>query len=377
MTPPSLRVTRVGRAGLAVAALALAACDSAPPAPAPGPSVPAPAPAAPASCVRDVGQVQPVPGGPVAPDAARRPTHTYSIVARDPETGQLGVAVQSHWFAVGAMVTWAEAGVGAIATQSFAEPEYGRQGLMRLRGGDPAPHALAALLAADPQRDVRQVAFVDARGQAAAHTGDKCIAHAGHFVGDGFSVQANIMANDRVVPAMAAAYQGARGDLAERLLVALEAAQREGGDLRGCQSAALLVVRGAASDKPSHDVVVDLRVDEAADPLAELRRLLGRQRVYDRMNAGDVAVERQDLAAARDHYAAAAAAAPDDAEVRYWQAVTLATTGDVDAALPVFREVFEADARWVELTRRLQAPGLIPATAEGDALLAKILAQAP
>ncbi len=347
-------------------------------APTPAPPVVAPAtPPPPPSCVRDVGQVAPVVGPGGAPDEARRPTHTFSIVARDPVTGDLGVAVQSHWFAVGAAVTWAEPGIGAIATQSFAEPEYGRLGLQRLRGGDDAATALAALLAADPQREVRQVAFVDAAGRAAAHTGSKCIAHAGHQVGDGFSVQANIMANDRVVPAMAAAYQAAEGDLAERLLIALEAAQREGGDLRGCQSAALLVVRGTASAQPSHDVRVDLRVDEAADPLAELRRLLGRQRIYDHMNAGDVAVEQQDLPTARDHYAAAAAGAPADAEVRYWQAVTLATTGDVDGALPLFKQVFAQDARWIELTRRLQAPGLIPATPAGDALVRRILAQAP
>ncbi len=295
-----------------------------------------------------------------APAAADRPVHTYSSVARDPVTGDLGVAVQSHWFAVGNGVLWAEPGVGAIATQSFAEPEYGRLGLQRMRGGASAPDALRELVAADDGRAVRQVAFVDAAGRVAVHTGESCIAHAGDHAGDGFSVQANLMANDRVVPAMTAAYQAAQGDLADRLLAALDAAQEAGGDIRGCQSAAIRVVAGTASSEPSHDVRVDLRVDDSADPLRELRRLLGKHRVYAHMNAGDVAVEEKNLAAARDHYAAAAEAAPGNTEVRYWQAVTLATTGDVDAALPIFREVFAEDRRWVEVTRRLEKPGLIP-----------------
>jgi uncharacterized Ntn-hydrolase superfamily protein len=333
------------------------------------------APAAPDSCVRDVGQVTAVTADRAG--GVHRPVHTYSIVARDPATGDLGVAVQSHWFAVGNVVSWAEPGVGAIATQSFADPEYGRRGLARMRAGEPAGDALRALIADDDGRDVRQVAFVDAAGAVAAHTGAGCIDHAGHHVGAGFSVQANIMANDRVVPAMATAFERAGGDLAERLVVALEAAQEAGGDLRGCQSASLLVVAGEASAKPSHDTRVDLRVDDAADPLRELRRLLAKHRVYAHMNAGDVAVERKDLAAAREHYAAAAAGAPGDLEVRYWQAVTLAATGDVDAALPIFHEVFAGDRRWVELTRRLQKPGLVPATPDGDALIDRILREAP
>jgi uncharacterized Ntn-hydrolase superfamily protein len=328
----------------------------------------------PASCERDVGQVEPVASG--APDRARRPVHTFSIVARDPATGDLGVAVQSHWFAVGNGILWAEPGVGAIATQSFAEPEYGRRGLELMRGGAAAPEALANLVAADDGRDVRQVAFVDATGRVAVHTGAGCIEHAGDHPGDGFSVQANLMANDRVVPAMAQAFTTAGGDLADRMLAALDAAQAAGGDIRGCQSAAIRIVAGTASAEPSHDVRVDLRVDDAADPLDELRRLLGKHRVYAHMNAGDVAVEQGDLAAARDHYAAAAGAAPGNTEVRYWQAVTLASTGDVEAALPIFRGVFAEDRRWVEVTRRLQKPGLIPSSPEGNALIERITSQA-
>ena len=363
---------------LAASLVFVLACKDKEQAAAPPPESPAPVAAAPAeqvtTCDPGGAELVPAPGG--GAEVPKRPVNTYSIVARDPATGALGVAVQSHWFAVGQIVTWAEPGVGAIATQSFAEPEYGRRGLELLRGGAAAPDALAKLVAEDEARAVRQVAFVDAQGRVAAHTGAGCIEHAGHHVGDGYSVQANMMANDRVVPAMRDAYEAAQGDLADRLLAALDAAQAVGGDLRGCQSAAMLIVRGEASAKPSHDTIVDLRVDDHADPLGELRRLLAVQRVYDHMNAGDRAVEAGDLVAARDHYGAAAKGAPDNIEVRYWQAVTLATAGDVDGALPVFREVFAKDARWVELTRRLQKPGIIPATPEGDALLAKILAEA-
>ncbi len=367
-----MRLPRIDRIGVVVL---IAGCGT-PPAPAPPPPLPAPAPAiaaAPPSCTRDVGQVQAYARG--APTEPRRPTHTFSIVARDPTTGDLGVAVQSHWFAVGNGVTWAESGVGAVATQSFAEPAYGRKGLLRMRGGATAPEALAALVGEDARRDVRQVAFVDAKGQVAAHTGAANLPYASHHVGAGYSVQANIMANDRVVPAMAVAYESARGDLADRLLAALVAAQDAGGDLRGCQSAAMLIVKGTPSDEPAHDKRVDLRVDDAADPLAELRRLLALQRVYDHMNAGDLAVEQGDLIAARDHYGAAAQAAPAIAEVRYWQAVGLATAGDVDGALPIFRQVFAEDPRWVELTRRIQ-PAVVPKTPEGDALIQRILGAA-
>ena len=355
-----------------VAILGCRSSSSPPPAPAPVPPA-APVVAAPPSCPRDLGQLQPARGAPVEP---RRPTHTYSIVARDPVTGDLGVAVQSHWFAVGAGVTWAASGVGAIATQSFAEPAYGRKGLERMTAGASAPDALAALLAEDGKRDVRQVAFVDAQGRVAAHTGAANIAFAGHHLGAGYSVQANLMANDQVVPAMARAYEGATGDLAARMLAALAAAQAAGGDVRGCQSAAMLIVKGARSAEPSHDTLVDLRVDDAADPIAELTRLLALQRVYDHMNAGDRAVEQGDVAGARDHYGAAAAAAPGLAEVRYWQAVGLATAGDLDGSLPIFRGLFAEDGRWIEVTRRIQ-PAVVPATPAGDALIEKILAVRP
>src|SRR5512136_1136055 len=237
-----------------------------------------------------------------APELPRRPVHTYSIVARDPATGELGVAVQSHWFSVGSGVSWAEAGVGAVATQSFVDPSYGPLGLALMRAGRAAPDALAGLLPADGGRDVRQVAMIDAQGRVAAHTGKKCIAEAGHRVGKDYSVQANLMASDRVWPAMAKAFEEAKGDLADRMLAALDAAQAAGGDIRGQQSAALVVVAGTPSGRPWEDRVFDLRVEDHPRPLEELRRLVGVARAYAHMNAGDLAVEHQDMAGAEREY---------------------------------------------------------------------------
>ena len=301
------------------------------------------------------------------------PVHTYSIVARDPATGQLGVAVQSHWFSVGSVVSWAEAGVGAVATQSFVDPAYGPRGLELMRGGLSPEQALTALTSVDDGREVRQVAFVDEQGRVAAHTGARCIREAGHHVGEGYSVQANMMLSDRVVPAMAAAYEAATGDLAERMLQALEAAERAGGDIRGRQSAAMQIVKGESTGRPWADRVLELRVEDHPDPLVELRRLVTVHRAYEHMNAGDVAVEKGDLELAKAEYAAAAALLPGSLEVQYWAAVTLATVGELDEALPVFRAVFAADPNWVELTRRLIRPGIIPDTPEGHALVERIV----
>jgi uncharacterized Ntn-hydrolase superfamily protein len=293
--------------------------------------------------------------------SAVRPANTFSIVARDPATGDLGVAVQSHWFSVGALVAWAEPGIGAVATQSFVEPSYGPKGLALMRGGTAAADALKQLLAADPSAAVRQVAFVDAQGRAAAHTGDRCIQFAGHHVGDGYSVQSNLMANDKVVPAMRQAFEAAKGDLAERLLAALDAAQAAGGDIRGCQSAAILVVSGKRSEEPWKEQKLSLRVEDSPAPLVELRRLVTLARAYDRMNQGDLAVENKQLDAALEHYGAAARMVPDNAEMLFWQGVALAGHGKPDAAMPVLRKAFDADPGWIELTRRLPAAGLLDA----------------
>lgn len=308
-----------------------------------------------------------------APSPAR-PVHTYSIVARHPVTGELGVAVQSHWFQVGAVVAWAEAGVGAVATQSFVEPAYGPRALGLLAGGWTPEEALDRLLAADPQRAVRQVAIVDAEGRVAAWTGEKCIAAAGHRTGDGYSVQANLMERPTVWPAMAAAYEAALADpeidFAGALLAALRAAQTEGGDIRGRQSAALLVVRAKTTGDPWRDRRVDLRVDDHPAPLDELARLLDLHRAYEEMNAGDAAVAEGDFEAALGHYSRATEMAPDIVELPFWQAVTMFVEGREAEALPIFRRVFAAEPRWIEVVRRLPAAGLLPDAAAVERILA-------
>ncbi|HKP86880.1 MAG TPA: DUF1028 domain-containing protein [Blastocatellia bacterium] len=288
-----------------------------------------------------------------------RPVHTFSIVARDPATGELGVAVQSHWFSVGSSVPWAEAGVGAVATQSFIDPSYGKLGLDLMRAGRSAPDALKALLAGDEGRDVRQVAMIDAQGRVMAHTGSKDIPAAGHIVGENYSAQANLMLNDKVWPAMARAFEKSKGDLAERMLAALDAAQEAGGDIRGKQSAALIVVTGKPTGRAWADRVFDLRVDDHAEPLKELRRLVTLQRAYNHMNAGDLAVERKENEKALAEYGAASRLVPDNAEMVYWHAVALVNMGRVDESLPLFRRVFEMDRNWVTLTPRLAKIGLI------------------
>jgi uncharacterized Ntn-hydrolase superfamily protein len=296
----------------------------------------------------------------VAPEPLR-PAHTYSIVARDSETGELGVAVQSHWFSVGSLVTWAEAGVGAVATQSFVNPAYGPEGLALMRTGNSAQEALDQLVRKDSGAAVRQVAFVDTQGRAAAHTGGRCIESARQRVGNGYSVQANMMLSDAVVPAMARAFEEARGELAERFAAALAAAQAAGGDIRGQQSAALLVVAAKSSGKPWEDVQVELRVEDHVTPVAELARLLSLHRAYEHMNAGDLAIEAKDVARARAEYGLAAGLAPDNLEIAYWSALTLAQNGELQAALPALKRVFAADANWIELTRRLPASGVASA----------------
>jgi len=299
-----------------------------------------------------------------------RPVHTYSIVARDPATGQLGVAVQSHWFSVGSVVPWAEAGVGAVATQSLVDPSYGRNGLDLMRRGTSAPDALEMLLAKDPARDVRQVAMIDARGRVAAYTGAKDIPEAGHITGANFSVQANLMLNATVWPAMAKAFTSAKGDLADRMMAALEAAQAAGGDIRGRQSAALIVVTGTPTGQPWSDRIFDLRVDDHPEPLEELRRLLVLQRAYNHMNAGDLAVEKKDNERALREYSAAAALVPDNLEMVFWHAVALVNMGRVDESLPLFRRVFRADKNWLTLTPRLAKVGQLPAD---ERILGRIL----
>jgi uncharacterized Ntn-hydrolase superfamily protein len=292
-----------------------------------------------------------------------RPVHTYSIVARDPDSGQLGVAVQSHWFSVGSLVPWAQAGVGAIATQSFVEVRYGASGLDLLASGLSAARTLDALLAADANPGVRQVAMIDANGQVAVHTGENCIPFAGHLVGENFSVQSNLMLRPGVPQAMAGAFRQAKGTLAERMLTALEAAQSAGGDLRGRQSAAILVVSGQSSGRPHEDLLVDLQVEDNPQPLRELRRLLTLNTAYQYMNKGDHALEGGDIDAAMQNYGQAEALQPDNLEMKFWHAVSLVNAGRAGAAEPLFAGIFTADTRWRELLPRLVQAGLLDADA--------------
>jgi uncharacterized Ntn-hydrolase superfamily protein len=334
--------------------------------------------------------------------AQLRPVSTFSIVARDSATGQIGVAVQSHWFAVGQIVPWAEAGVGAVATQSFVDPSYGKLGLDLLRAGKSSAEALRALLNGDAACQVRQVGMIDAKGAVATFTGSRDIIAAGGIaghqsastniqcgssggtmlVGRNFAVQANLMANDAVWPAMAKAFAASTGDLADRMLAALDAAQAAGGDIRGKQSAALVVVNATATGRLWQDRLFDVRVDDHATPLAELRRLVAVHRAYNHMNAGDLAVEHGDAASALREYAAAEQIAATTqgipqsryAEMLYWHAVALVNMKRVEESLPLFARAFELEPSWRELTRRLPQAGLLP---DDDLLIKRITAAQP
>jgi len=286
--------------------------------------------------------------------------YTFSIVARDTATGEMAVGVQSHWFSVGTIVSWGRSGVGVVATQSFVNPAYGPNGLELMSRGRSAEEALQILVEADRGRDFRQVAFLDARGVVSAYTGSSCIESASHAMGDNYSVQANMMLNDDVVPAMSRAFVDHAGlPLAERVLRVLQAAQAAGGDIRGRQSAALLVVGPEVVEEVWTDRLIDLRVDDHRDPLEELERLLLVHRAYEHMNRGDLAVEHADMEAALREYGAAEKMFPDNLEMKYWKAVALANNGRMNEALPVFKYVFDRDGNWRELTRRLPAPGLL------------------
>jgi uncharacterized Ntn-hydrolase superfamily protein len=275
---------------------------------------------------------------------------TYSIVARDPETGELGVAVQSHWFSVGSVVTWARPGVGAVATQANAEVSYGPDALDLLAEGVPAPDALERLMAEDPGSPSRQVAIVDAAGRIGVHTGPGCIAHAGHVTGEAVSCQANIMVSERVWPAMLEAFTAAPGSLTERLLVALEAAEREGGDLRGRQSAAILVV---PAEGERWRTLVSLRVEDHPEPLPELRRLVGLHEAYTLADRADELLNsgRQDEAARV--YVEASERAPGNHELLCWAGLGMAQAGDVEAGAVKVEQAIALQPRWRELLGRL------------------------
>jgi uncharacterized Ntn-hydrolase superfamily protein len=274
---------------------------------------------------------------------------TYSIVARDADSGELGVAVQTCNLAVGTWVPWAEAGVGAVATQAHAERTYGTLGLTLMRAGKDAQQALDALLTTDSRRQFRQVAMVDSSGRIAVHSGNRCLPAAGHFVGDGFCTQANMMARDSVWPAMAEAFTQAPGDLAARLLAALDAGQAEGGDIRGQQTAALLVV----SHKPAPFSLVDLRVDHHPQPLVELRRLLQLHRAYTSEYSIAAHVENGDLERASALLEEIAERAPNEGYLQFLRAYHLAgRMGRYEEGLGVMRALIEANPVWAEYLRR-------------------------
>lgn len=285
--------------------------------------------------------------------------HTYSIVARDPETGEMGVAVQSHWFSVGSIVAWGEAGVGVVATQSFVNPSYGPKGLEMLRNGISPDEVVKYLTSTDGGRDVRQLAVLNVDGKVAAYTGKNCIPDAGHLTGNNYSVQANLMLNVKVWKAMSDAFESTKGELAERMVAALEAAQIEGGDIRGQQSASLLVVKGESTGKIWEDRLIDLRVEDHENPVGEIKRLLKVHRAYQHMNNGDVAVEHGDMQLAMKEYKAAEEMFPDNEEMNYWHAVTLTNNNMLDDALPIFKKVFAKSNNWRILTPRLIPIGLL------------------
>lgn len=302
-----------------------------------------------------------------------RLAHTYSIVAYDSVSGQLGVAVQSHWFSVGKDVIWAEPGVGAVATQSFINPSFGPLGLDLMRRGKSATEALDALIYSDSGRDVRQVAMVDVQGNVAVHTGKKCIKDAGHKVGKHYSVQANLMLKNTVWDAMSEAYESTQGDLLARLMAALKAAEAEGGDIRGKQSAAILIVPAKKSGKEWQDKIVDLRIEDHPTPIKELERLVKVHRAYSFMTLGDDYLAEKRTKEALEAYSKAYNLYPENIEILFWKAVTMVDINQLDAALPLFKRVFKRDKIWAEVVRRLPASGLLP---NDTKILDKILKQA-
>jgi len=304
--------------------------------------------------------------------SSMRPISTYSIVALDETTGELGVAVQSHWFSVGFLVPWAKAGVGAVATQSFVKVDYGPDGLQLMESGITAVDALKTLTSKDEGEAVRQVGMIDIKGNVAAHTGSRCIKYAGHIVGENYSVQANMMANGTVPKAMAVAFEKTKGDLADRMMAALEAAEAEGGDIRGKQSAAMVIVSGEPSGVDWKDTKLSLRIEDHPTPLIELKRLIRVHRAYQHANMGDHYMETEENDKAIIEYSKAAEYYPENAELPYWSAVALANGGRVEEALPVFRSVFERNPDLKTMTPRLVKSGLLP---DDKSLISKIMNQ--
>ena len=280
--------------------------------------------------------------------------HTYSIVAKDANTGEMAVGVQSHWFSVGTLVSWGKSGVGVVATQSFVNPSYGPKGIELMENGVSAEEALKNLTDKDEGRDFRQAAMLDVNGSVNAFTGEKCIESAGHFVGENFSVQANMMLNDEVIPAMKKAFQdNSNLPLAERIIKVFEAAESVGGDIRGKQSAALIVVGAEKTSNVWEDKKIDLRVDDSSNPIKEIKRLLKVHRAYDHMNKGDLAIEENDMDKALSEYGKAQVLFPENHEMSFWKAIALLNNGKKEAARPILKKVFKENPNWKKLIYRL------------------------
>ena len=301
-----------------------------------------------------------------------RPVATYSIVALDEATGELGVAVQSHWFSVGFLVPWAKAGVGAVATQSFVKVDYGPDGLRLMESGMTAADALKTLTSQDDGEAVRQVGMIDINGNVASHTGARCIKYAGHIAGKNYSAQANMMANSTVPKAMSKAFEKAEGDLADRMMAALEAAEREGGDIRGKQSAAMLIVSGNPTGVDWKDTKLSLRMEGHPPPRIELKRLIRIHRAYQHANMGDHYMETEEIDKALIEYSKAAKYYPENAELPYWSAIALANGGRVEEALPGFRGGFKRNPSLRTMTPRLIKSGLLK---DDEKMLKKIMEQ--
>ena len=284
---------------------------------------------------------------------------TYSIIARDPASGELGVASQSHWLAVGAVLGWIEPGVGVVATQSIADPAYGPRALSMLRDGTDPGTALERLLEADDASHLRQVAVLGTEGDAAVHTGRSAVPFAGHRVGDGYSCQASMMRSDTVPGAMAAAFEASGGTLAERLLAALDAAEADGGDVRGRQSAVLIV---APAEGEAWQRTIDLRVDDHPDPLAELRRLHTLARAYETSERAEELLAEGRYDEAAPLFVRAAELAPGNDELLFWAGLNTAQGGDMEEALRKVRAAADMNPRWLQLLDRL-SPEIAPTAA--------------
>jgi len=287
------------------------------------------------------------------------PSTTYSIIAFDKDREEMGVAVQSHFFSVGSAVTWGEAGVGVVATQSIANLNFGPRGLNYLGEGISPEKTLSLLLESDPGRDYRQAGCCNAIGEMAVYTGSMCIPEAGHIKGANYTVQANMMLNESVWPAMADTFEHTEGALADRMLAALKAAEAEGGDIRGKQSAAILVVKTYETGDVETDRVLELRVEDHPSPLDELQRLLILHKAYRQLSAGDEELGKGNRESALSAYETAMALAPDNLEVRYWYAISLANSGDLEKASDLLGDIYRKDENWKELTRRLPGCGLL------------------